>query len=131
LVDDERTESALGLAAALGLVVAVLGLAVPAFAVPLVRLGADLRAALLAGLAARADRAAVPEALAAVPEALAAVPEALAAVPDGRAAERDREVVPDDLVADRDREVLLDDRAAERDLEAGREAADALGAALA
>jgi hypothetical protein len=120
----------LGLAA-LGLVVAVLGLAVPAFAVPLVRLVAGRRAVplagrravLLAGFAARADRAAVLD-------VRAAVPDVRAAVPDGRAADRDREAVPDGLVADRDREPL-DDLAAERDRAAGRAAADALGAVLA
>jgi len=128
----------LGLAV-LGLVVAVLGLAVPAFAVPLVRLVADRRAVplagrravlvagrravLVAGFAARADRAAVLD-------VRAAVPDVRAAVPDGRAADRDREAVPDDLVADRDREAL-DDLAAERDRAAGRAAADALGAVLA
>ena len=110
--------------AALGLVVAALGLAVRAFTVPLVRLAAD-RLAALPGLAAAEDLAAVLDARAAVLDARAAVldvraagREALAAVPDGRAADRDLVVVPDDLVAD-------------RDLVAGLEAVDALGAVLA
>jgi hypothetical protein len=145
LVDDERTEPALGLAD-FGLVVAVRGRAVPAFTAPpvrLVRLVADLLAAVLAGLAA--VRAAVLDGRAAEPDLRAAeldaradvrvdvradVPEALRAVLDGRAADRDREAVPD-LLADRDRVVLLDDLLADRDLEAGRDAADALGAVLA
>ena len=124
--------------AALGLVVAALGLAVRAFTVPLVRLAADRLAALLAGLAAAEDLAAVLDARAAVLDARAAVldaraagREALAAVPEGRAADRDRAVVPDDLVADRDLVAVPDDLVADRDLEAGLEAVDALGAVLA
>jgi hypothetical protein len=124
--------------AALGLVVAALGLAVRAFTVPLVRLAADRLAALLAGLAAAEDLAAVLDARAAGLDARAAVldaraagREALAAVPEGRAADRDRAVVPDDLVADRDLVVVPDDLVADRDLEAGLEAVDALGAVLA
>ena len=108
--------------AALGLVVAALGLALRAVA--LVRLAADRRAALLAGLAAAEDRAAVLDGRAAAPEGLAAlaVLAVLVAVPDDRVVDRDREAVPDDRDAGRD---------ADRDLEAGLEAVVALGVTLA
>ncbi|HTW01878.1 MAG TPA: hypothetical protein VMF87_16380 [Streptosporangiaceae bacterium] len=121
--------------AALGLVVAALGLALRAVA--LVRLAADRRAALLAGLAAAEDRAAVLDGRAAAPEGLAAlaVLAVLVAVPDDRVVDRDREAVPDDRVVDRDREAVPDDRDAgrdaDRDLEAGLEAVVALGVTLA
>jgi hypothetical protein len=128
----------LGLAA-LGLVVAALGLALRvAVPVRVVRLAADLRAALLAGLAAAEDlaavldgRDAVPEVRDAVPEVRDAVPDVLAAVPDVRDVDRDLDAVPDDRAEDRDLEAVPDVRDVDRDLEAGRDAVVAPAVTLA